>query len=52
MVTLDRIRLTGLLKESPAKAGLSHWLGRCESGMEGGMQEAMDLLEDVAISLR
>jgi hypothetical protein len=29
MVTLDRIRLTGLLPESPAIAGLSHWRGRC-----------------------
>jgi hypothetical protein len=26
MVTLDRIRLTGLLQESPANAGLSHFL--------------------------
>src|SRR5690349_17622984 len=27
MVTLDRIRLTGLLPESPAHAGLSHYEG-------------------------
>ena len=29
-----------------------HRDGHIDSGMEGGMQEAMDLLEQVAISLR
>jgi hypothetical protein len=28
MITLDRIRLTGLLTESPANAGLSHFRAR------------------------
>jgi len=32
MVTLDRIRLTGLLPESPAHAGLSHFKGCASAG--------------------
>ena len=37
MVTLDRIRLTGLLQENPANAGFSHFSDRlCASPVHHG----------------
>jgi uncharacterized protein YndB with AHSA1/START domain len=46
---VDGRTLMTVLVEHPTKEGRD---AHIESGMEGGMQEAMDLLEEVAVSLR